>query len=70
MVPGGRFNEMHGWDSYFIILGLPADNFVDLAKGIVDNLVYEIKFYGNIWDANRSYYLGRSKPHFCKLMQL
>lgn len=22
VVPGGRFNEMYGWDSYFIILGL------------------------------------------------
>ena len=22
VVPGGRFNEMYGWDSYFILLGL------------------------------------------------
>ncbi len=22
IVPGGRFNEMYGWDSYFILLGL------------------------------------------------
>ena len=22
VVPGGRFNEMYGWDSYFIIVGL------------------------------------------------
>ena len=21
VVPGGRFNEMYGWDSYFIVLG-------------------------------------------------
>src|SRR6202521_3787072 len=25
VVPGGRFNEMYGWDSYFIILGLLRD---------------------------------------------
>ena len=25
VVPGGRFNEMFGWDSYFIILGLLRD---------------------------------------------
>src|ERR1700719_142306 len=25
VVPGGRFNEMYGWDSYFIILGLVDD---------------------------------------------
>ena len=24
VVPGGRFNEMYGWDSYFIVLGLLA----------------------------------------------
>ena len=22
VVPGGRFNELYGWDSYFIVLGL------------------------------------------------
>ena len=27
VVPGGRFNEMYGWDSYFILLGLEADQF-------------------------------------------
>ena len=26
VVPGGRFNEMYGWDSYFILLGELADN--------------------------------------------
>ena len=25
VVPGGRFNEMYGWDSYFIIRGLLRD---------------------------------------------
>ena len=29
VVPGGRFNEMYGWDSYFIILGLLQDREVD-----------------------------------------
>ena len=33
VVPGGRFNEMYGWDSYFIILGLLRDGRVDLARG-------------------------------------
>ena len=26
VVPGGRFNEMYGWDSYFIIRGLIETN--------------------------------------------
>jgi len=33
VVPGGRFNEMYGWDSYFIVRGLLQDGKVDLAKG-------------------------------------
>src|SRR5271168_2030370 len=37
VVPGGRFNEMYGWDSYFIIRGLVRDNRVDLARGMVEN---------------------------------
>ena len=32
VVPGGRFNEMYGWDSYFIILGLLRDGRTDLAR--------------------------------------
>ena len=31
VVPGGFFNEMYGWDSYFILLGLVADHKLDLA---------------------------------------
>jgi len=33
VVPGGMFNEMYGWDSYFIILGLLRDKRVELAQG-------------------------------------
>lgn len=68
VVPGGRFNEMYGWDSYFIALGLIADDRVDLARSMVDNLVYEIKHYGKILNANRTYYLTRSQPPFLTSM--
>lgn len=70
VVPGGRFNEMYGWDSYFIALGLLIDDFVDLALGMVDNFVYQIKHYGKILNANRSYYLARSQPPFLTDMAL
>lgn len=30
VVPGGRFNEMYGWDSYFIALGLMVHDQYDL----------------------------------------
>ncbi|KAI9483504.1 MAG: trehalase-domain-containing protein [Benjaminiella poitrasii] len=64
VVPGGRFNEMYGWDSYFEALGLLLDDRVDLAQGMVENFAYEIKHYGKILNANRSYYLTRSQPPF------
>jgi alpha,alpha-trehalase len=70
VVPGGRFNEMYGWDSYFIVLGLLQDGYVSLAKSIVDNLVYEIRHYGKILNANRTYYLTRSQPPFLTSMAL
>lgn len=62
IVPGGRFNEMYGWDTIFGVLGLLGDKKHDLAKHTVDNLLYEIEHYGRILNANRSYYLMRSQP--------
>ncbi|MGC8549954.1 MAG: trehalase family glycosidase [Acidobacteriaceae bacterium] len=68
VVPGGRFNEMYGWDSYFIIRGLLADHRVTLARGIVDNFFFEIQHYGGILNANRTYYFTRSQPPFLSSM--
>ena len=64
VVPGGRFNEMYGWDSYFESLGLLVDGKVELAKAMADNFQYEIEHYGKILNANRSYYLTRTQPPF------
>ncbi|MFA3783268.1 alpha,alpha-trehalase [Melioribacteraceae bacterium 4301-Me] len=64
VVPGGRFNEMYGWDSYFEVLGLINDGKLELARSMADNLIYELKHYGKILNANRSYYLTRSQPPF------
>jgi alpha,alpha-trehalase len=70
VVPGGRFNEMYGWDSYFILLGELADNRIDLARDLVDNFFYELEHYGAILNANRTYYLTRSQPPFLSSMVL
>ena len=70
VVPGGRFNEMYGWDSFFIQLGLMRDGLQDLAQGIVDNFVYEIENYGTLLNANRTYYLTRSQLPFLTRMVL
>jgi len=70
VVPGGRFNEMYGWDSYFIIRGLVRDGRIELARGMVENFFFEIEHYGNVLNANRSYYLSRSQPPFLTSMIL
>jgi alpha,alpha-trehalase len=70
VVPGGRFNEMYGWDSYFIILGLLRDGRRDLALDMVNNFLFEVEHYGAVLNANRSYYLTRSQPPFLTSMIL
>ena len=65
VIPGGRFNEMYGWDSYFILLGLTHDKpapRLELAYGMLDNFFFEIDNYGAVLNANRTYYLTRSQP--------
>ncbi|TVQ46810.1 MAG: alpha,alpha-trehalase [Gloeocapsa sp. DLM2.Bin57] len=62
VVPGGRFNEMYGWDSYFIVLGLLRDHEYTLAQNMADLLGYQVKHYGTILNGNRSYMLNRSHP--------
>jgi alpha,alpha-trehalase len=64
LVPGGRFNELYCWDSYFIVLGLLQDGRTDLARSMTENLLYEVQYYGKIPNANRTYYLTRSQPPF------
>ena len=68
VVPGGRFNEMYGWDSYFIIRGLLLAGRVELARGMVDNFFFEVEHYGAMLNANRTYYLTRSQPPFLSSM--
>ena len=70
VVPGGRFNEMYGWDSYFIQVGLLGDGETQRAKDIADNFVYQIENYGTLLNANRTYYLSRSQPPFLTRMLL
>lgn len=70
VVPGGRFNELYGWDSYMESLGLLIDGKVDLVKSMVTHFCFCIKHYGKILNANRSYYLCRSQPPFLTDMTL
>lgn len=70
IVPGGRFNELYGWDSYFILLGLLRDDKVEMAKSVTDQLLYQVVHYGTVLNANRTYFLGRSQPPLLASMVL
>ena len=70
VVPGGRFNEMYGWDSYMESLGLIIDGRVDLVEATAKKFCFCIKHYGKIFNANRSYYIGKSQPPFLTDMAL
>lgn len=70
IVPGGRFNELYGWDSYMTSLGLLVNDRAQLVKSIVLNFCFCIQHYGKILNATRSYYLCRSQPPFLTDMAL
>lgn len=64
IVPGGRFNEQFYWDSYFIMLGLAAENRWQTVEDMIKNFAFMIRKYGFIPTANRTYFLSRSQPPF------
>jgi len=68
IVPGGRFNEIYYWDSYFTMLGLEESGRHDLAVDMVKNFAWLIDHYGHIPNGNRIYYLNRSQPPFFAAM--
>lgn len=63
VVPGGRFNELYNWDSYFCATAMIGTH-SHLVKSILRHFIFEIKHYGKVLNANRSYYLGRAQPPF------
>jgi alpha,alpha-trehalase len=68
IVPGGRFNEIYYWDSYFTMLGLEESGRHDLAVDMVKNFAWLIDHYGHIPNGNRTYFLSRSQPPFFAAM--
>jgi alpha,alpha-trehalase len=70
VVPGGRFNELYGWDSYFIALGLLREGRTGLAQSLADQCLYEVEHYGAVLNCNRTYCLSRSHPPFLSRLVL
>ncbi|WNG17355.1 trehalase family glycosidase [Cystobacter fuscus] len=62
IVPGGRFVQMFGWDSYFNARGALSSGRVELARDMLENQLYEIEHYGKIPNSNLSYHLSRTQP--------
>lgn len=68
IVPGGRFNEIYYWDSYFTMIGLLHHGMVKEVVQMIDNFANFIDTYGFIPNGNRAYFLSRSQPPFFALM--
>ncbi len=68
VVPGGRFQEIYYWDSYFTMEGLLAAERRDLAKNMVDNFAFLLDSIGFIPNGTRDYYRTRSQPPFFGVM--
>ncbi|WP_309864997.1 trehalase family glycosidase [Desmospora profundinema] len=68
VVPGGVFQQLFYWDSYFILLGLKISRLTALARQIVDNFLYEIKTFGLVPNSSEIAHLSRSQPPFLTSM--
>lgn len=68
VVPGGVFQQLFYWDSYFILLGLKVSNLHHLARGIVENFLYEMRTFGIIPNSSEVAHLSRSQPPFLTSM--
>lgn len=55
VVPGGRFNEIYGWNSYFIAMGLLAEGRISLAQSIADQHLYQVRHSGTVLNDNRAH---------------
>lgn len=60
--PGGRFNELYYWDTYWIIVGLLHSQMHETVRGMLLNFFSLIDRYGFIPNGGRIYYLTRTQP--------
>ncbi len=71
IVPGGRFQEIYYWDSYFTMLGLAKSDKWNVIENMIENFAFLINQNGFIPNGNRTYFLSRSQPpYFSKMIEL
>lgn len=69
VVPGGIFDTMFYWDSYFTMLGLRHDPVhADLLRSMVDNCVFMVEHYGRVLNSNKKVWSSRSQLPFLTSM--
>jgi alpha,alpha-trehalase len=68
IVPGGRFEEIYYWDSYFTMLGLAKSDRWDIIENMIENFAFLIRQIGFIPNGNRTYFLSRSQPPYFSCM--
>lgn len=61
-VPGGRFQEVYYWDSYFAALGLIRAGRISDVIDLVENFISVQQRVGCIPNGNRWYYKSRTQP--------
>ncbi len=71
VVPGGRYQELYYWDSYFTLVGLVTAEREDLVRSMLRNFAHAIDQYGMIPNGTRTYQLSRSQPpYFANMVEL
>lgn len=68
IVPGGRFQEVYYWDTYFTALGLMLDGKHQLVLDTFKNFQFLLHDNGCVPNGNRDYYRGRSQPPVMALL--
>lgn len=64
----GHFEELYYWDTYFLNLGLKYSGQFEQMKFNVDDILFLVKKYGFMPNANRTYQLKKSQPPFLSEM--
>lgn len=67
-VPGGRFQEVYYWDSYFAALGLVQSGRTSEIIDLVENFISVQQRVGCIPNGNRWYYTSRTQPPILALL--
>ncbi|KAL4856740.1 putative trehalase [Chlorella vulgaris] len=62
VIPGARFREQYYWDSLWSLRGMLVCGLVELAQGVVSNMLGLVEVHGFVPNGMRTYYLNRSQP--------